>query len=303
MNTDFNKKGLQVKWVASKIDYPYFDILQKNVIDFSDEIEGKIASCNQCQGKKMLAEASLGCFERFRGCIMQISRISHHEIQIRDRSPQTIGEASFVRGAEVLTDFESLLFHGRGTIDRLTFFITKQIYGQCCDEYPKLVNVLNNFTSDSRATALVDIVLAANSFFEGVLFDAPPDKKSLRSHLIHKSTAGENTHTLFTLHYIAPNKRIAFDSILGDYPLFKTTMNLGRALSFVVLNTLSLYIGNGDTLPIDDFNLKWKSKFVDYRDYISESHTNNRFTLLETTPSGCILSPVSLRPEIASQAY
>ena len=106
MYTDFNKKGRQVKFVAYKGDRPYFDILQRNVIDFSNLIEGQIASCNQYQDRRSLAEASLGCFERFCGCIMQISRISHHETYIRDRAPQTIGQMCAFRGAEVLIDFD-----------------------------------------------------------------------------------------------------------------------------------------------------------------------------------------------------
>jgi hypothetical protein len=208
------------------------------------------------------------------------------------------------RGMEALIDFESLLFHGRSSLDRVAFFIAKQIYRQDCDDYHKLANMLDNFKAkDPKASSLINIITAANPIFEGIMYDVPSGKKSLRSHLIHKSTASENASARFTVHCIAPQKQIAFDSILDSYPIFNTSQSLGEGLAFVILNTLSLYLELGKTLPFEKFGFKWKSKMVDYREYLSDNNNAISFTIWNTTPSGCTLSPVLLRPEILNKAY
>lgn len=223
---------------------------------------------------------------------------------MKSKSPVSGDQMVAMRGAEVLVDFESLLFHGRSSLDRIAFFTARQIYGQNCDKYPKLAKVLGNFKKqDAKASRLIDIIDTANPNFEGILFDSLSGKKSLRSHVIHKSTASENAIALFTLHCLGPSKRIAFDSIIGDFPLFQTTHILGQALAFVILNVLSLYVGLGQTLSFEAFRLKWEPVMVDYRDYLSDSQSAQRFTVWNTTPSGCRLSPVPLRPEIMGKTY
>lgn len=304
MSTDFNQKGRKVAYVAKKDDPPYFALLQPEALDLANRIENKITACNQVQNKTFNAWAALGCYERFRGCIFLISRLAQHEKKIRAMAPQSINEMRAYRGAEVLIDFESLLFHGRGALDRVAFFISKQIYNQDCDKYSKLANVLGTFKiNDCRASKLVKIITNANPIFEGIILDLPSGEKSLRSHLIHKSTASENTIAQFTLYCIAPQKRIAFDLILGDYPLFKSSQSLGKGLAFVVLNALSLYIGIDEVIPIEKCGLKYESRMVDYREYLSDSHSTNRFTIFNTTPSGFSLLPVSLSSEILNKAY
>ncbi len=304
MSTDFNQKGRKVAYVAKKDDPPYFSLLQPEALDLANRIENKITACNQDQNKTFNASAALGCYERFRGCIFLILRLAQHEERIRSMAPQSINKMGAYRGAEVLIDFESLLFHGRGALDRVAFFISKQIYDQDCDKYPKLANVLGNFIiNDCRASKFVKIITNANPIFEGILLDLPSGEKSLRSHLIHKSTASENAIAQFTLHCIAPQKRIAFDSILDNYALFKSSQNLGKGLAFVILNALSLYIGIDEVIPLKKFGLKWKSRMVDYREYLNDSHSTIKFTIFNTTPSGFLLSPVSLSSEILNKAY
>ena len=304
MSTDFNKKGRHVTFVAYKDDPPYYSRLAPSIIDFANDIESEIAAHNQDPKKTNIAGAALGCFERFCGCMLYIWRISQHEESIKAKGPIDVGKMVGLSGKEVLIDFESLIFHSRSSLDRVAFFVAKQIHNQDCDKYPKLVNMLSSFQKkDDSASRLIEIINIANPIFQGILFDNPSGKKSLRSHLIHKSTASENARSLFTLHCIGPQKRIAFDSILGDYAVFKTSQNLGRGLTFVVLNVLSLYLGLNRTLPFDAFDLRWESQMVDYRDYLSECHEAKRFTIFNTHPSGCSLLPVPLIPEILTKAY
>lgn len=304
MSTDFNKKGRRVAFMAQRDEPPYYSILGPRVVDFANAIESEIAAHNQDPKESNIAGAALGCFERFRGCMLYIWRMSQHEGSIIAKAPQNVGQMVGLSGAEILIDFESLLFHSRSSLDRIAFFAAKQIHNQDCDKYAKLTNVLSCFQKkDDRASRLIEIITHSNPLFEGVLFDISTVKKSLRSHVIHKSTASENARSLFTLHCIGPNKRIAFDSILDDYAIFKTCHNLGRGLPFVILNVLSLYLGMSQTLSLDTFELTWEPLMVDYRDYISECDDAKRFTLFNTDASGCSLFAVSLNPEIIKRAY
>jgi hypothetical protein len=304
MSTNFTKKGGLFKFEAHKDDPSYYAILPQDIIGLCNDIQDAMAAINQVPGKSKLARAALGCFDRFNGCIMCIWRISRHEEAIKAMAPTAVGQMVGLRGAEILIDFESLLFHSRSSLDRVAFFVAKQIHNQDCDKYPKFVNVLKNFQQkDSRASKLIEVITVANPMFEGILFDDHCGKKSLRSHLIHKSTASENTRSLFTLHRIVPDKRIAFDSILGDYAILKTSQILGQGLAFVALNALSLYLNLNHTLTVSDFKLRWESQMVDYRDFLSERPDAERFIIFNTDPSGCSLSPVPLSPEILNRAY
>ena len=269
------------------------------VIDFENAIETEIAKPQN----KDIAEAARGCFERFRGCMLCIWRMSEHENSIKAEAPTEVNKMIGITGAEIVIDFESLLFHCKGSLDRVVFFVSKQIHGEDCSKYQRFANVLSNFKEkDDRALRLIDVIKDSNSLFEGVLIDIP-GKKSLRSHVIHKSTASENARSLFALHCVGPNKRIALDSILDDYAILKTSQNLGKAIPFVILNALSLYLGMDQTLSLNDFTLKWETQMVDYSDYISECSDAIRVTIYNIFPSGCTLSPVSLNPEITKKAY
>ncbi len=299
MSTDFNKKGRHVAFMAYKDDPPYYSILTPKVIDFANAIESEIAKPHN----KKIAGAARGCFERFHGCMMCIWRMSEHENSIKTKAPTEVNKMVGITGAEIVIDFESLLFHSKGSLDRVAFFVAKQIYNVDCDKYQKLANVLKNFKEkDVRALRLIDIITGSYPLFEGVLIDIV-GKKSLRSHVIHKSTASENARSLFALHCVGPNKRIALDSILDDYAIFKTSQNLGKALPFVILNALSLYLGMDRTLSLNDFVLGWETQMVDYRDFISECSDAKSFSIYNTYPSGCQLFPVSLNPEIRKKAF
>ena len=290
--------------MAVKDTPPYFNVLSKEAVNLAEEIETSISAINEEENTKFLAEQALGCFGRYRGCVLQISRLADHEKRIKASGPHHIGAVSCLGGTEALIDFESLLFHGRSALDRIAFFVAKKIYDQDCDKYPRLPNVLTNFKEqDDRATDLLNIFNTVNPFFDGVLCDTPSAKKSLRSHLIHKSTASENAIALFTLHFLGDDKHIAFDAILGDYSLFRTTHELAQGLTFFVLNTLSLYVGSGRVLEFSKCKPSWHSQMVDYRQYESDDLDSVAFTIWCTTPSGCVLRPVRLCPNVINEAY
>lgn len=304
MTTDFNKKGRKVMYIARKVDPPYYKLLSTETCALVEEIETEIAAFEPNQPNSKVAMAALGCFERFRGCILYISRLAEYEKEIIEKAPSSVMEGVGMRKVEALLDFESLLFHSRSALDRLAFFVAMKQYEQDCDNYKKLVNVLGCFTNkDTRASQLIEIITFAKSIFEGILIDGPLNKKSLRSDVIHKSTATERTNAYFTLYCIAPQKRIAFDAIIGDYPIFKTSQELGNGLAYVILNALSLYMGKGQILPFDKCKLKWESLMVDYRKYQSESPDSKRFTIWKITPSGFFLSSVSLNPKVLDKAF
>lgn len=304
MTTDFNRKGRKVAFVAVKDTPSYFDILSPKALKLAEEVENSISASSQDKDDKGLAEQALGCFERYRACVLQVARLAKHEENIRAKAPHQSGTALCIRGSEALIDFESLLFHGRSALDRTAFFVAKKIYSQDCDKYSKLSNVLSNFEKqDRRATDILNMVNITLPFFEGVLCDTKSRKKSLRSHIIHKSTASENAIALFTLYFLGNKERIAFDAILGEYSLFGTTQRLIYGLTYFVLNTLSLYIGPGHVLELSNCEPSWHSKMVDYRLHESDKQNAVGFTVWRTYPSGCVLRTVKLRPNVCNEAY
>ena len=172
-------------------------------------------------------------------------------------------------------------------LDRITFFIAKQIYGQDCDSPKKLKNIINNFTKkNKRADQAMQIIDEAMPAFYGVILDAENGDKSLRSHLIHKSTSGESTTCSFTIH-TAPEKRvIRFDSEIKGYPLIGSAWKLSQYIPFISLNLLGVYLGHDNAISLDECMPMWSNNLKCFSEHIDESENGPKFSILTMNPSG-----------------
>ena len=304
MCTDFNQKGKMIGVEALKGDRAYYSLLNNEVKSFIEAISSEIAASDQNRQTNYLAVGASGCLERLSACVLQLYRLAMHEKDIRAQAPQQPGEMVGVRKAEALFDFEALLFHSRSALDRVSFFIAKQIYRQDCDKFTKLARVLSNFEKkDIRAKRLIQIISETSKIFEGIVIDSFSGQKSLRSHLIHKSTAEENSTVSFTLHCLSDQRRLAFDCILNGYPLFGTAKRLGEGLSFLVLNALSLYLGGDKILSLENCKMAWENNMVDFQEFQTNDENGERFFLWAVSPSGFWIKSVVLTSMVKSRSY
>jgi hypothetical protein len=304
MCTDFNQKGKMIGIEALKSDRAYYSLLNDEVKLFIETIGSEIAAGDQDRRTNYLAVGASGCLERLSSCFLQLYRLAMHEKEIKEQAPQQPGEMVGLRKVEALFDFEALLFHSRSALDRISFFIAKQVYRQDCDKFTKLGRVLSNFEKkDTKAKRLIEIISEASKIFEGVVINSLSGQKSLRSHLIHKSTAAENSTVSFTLYCLPNQRRLAFDCILNGYPLFGTAKRLCEGLSFLVLNALSIYVGGNKILPIENCKMAWENNMVDFQEFQTNDENGKRFSLWATSPSGIWIKSVVLTSMIMSRTY
>lgn len=130
--------------------------------------------------------------------------MEEHDKQLSGPVPQPdemIGQS----GIEALADFKAHLYLGRSALDRLTFAIAKQTYGQECEKFDKLTNILRNYEkTDKRAEHAKTIVDLALPEVQGILVDGKDGKTWLRSLLAHSRSTGESLTHAFIIHRL-PN--------------------------------------------------------------------------------------------------
>jgi len=199
-----------------------------------------------------------------------------------------------------LFDFETLLFHSRALLDRITFFIARQIYNQDCDRPNKLKNVLLDFIKkDMRANQAIKILDETMSTFCGLIIDSDTDK-SLRSHLIHKSTSGESTTCAFTIHTAPENTVIRFDYEIKAYPLMGSAWLLSSYIPYFALNILAVYIGHDNILRLDDCKPIWENNLICFSQNIDHSGCGPKLSIAKMHPSGFELISKNLKPSVLS---
>jgi len=302
MSFDFNKKGSKYQFVAFANDNTNFGVLGKKALTCFCELQ-KIVSKTHEHGdvkQKNLMVGAQGCLERLEAFLVQSKRLSeHHQSVFNQPAPPPNSLAAF-RNTIAIFDFEALLFHSRALLDRITFFIAKQIYDQDCDKPNKIKNVLNNnfVKNDERASRAIKIIDEAMPLFCGLIVDKESGVKSLRSHLIHKSTSGESTTCVFTIHSAPGNKVVRFDYEIMSYPIMGSAWELSKYIPFISLNLLSIYVGYDVTItsnectPIWVYNLKCFSHFID------KSASGPRFSIIKMLPSGVEINTKHLKPSI-----
>lgn len=302
--TDFNKKGGKFAFTAKAGDPRHFSLLSPEAHALIEQLYGRVGQRPLGPEDERVNSAGLGCLERLSACLLQTQRLADHASQIRKRAPDVPGSMVGVRAPEALFDFEALLFHSRSALDRLTCFICRCFYGDQCDIFSRIRNVLGNFRKRDTRVGLLETVLAeAFPILENTLIDVPDGKRCLRSELIHRSTAGENCYSGFVLHCPDPNRHLAFDTILADRALLSTTATITSTILFVILNALSIYFGLTNRITLIQSQLSWQHGFVDFRDFEASTERGKVFSVWKAVASGFVLSPVVLREDITEMAY
>jgi len=310
MNFDFNTKGKQYGFMASKAGKEGYSILgekpeqmlanlrAKQAIDFRNSDEN---------GKNWILDAA-GCLDRLNAFLFQVSRIASHAESLTRRNlpgqpsndQPKAGQMVMIAADEACFDFESLLFHARAGLDRLTWFVAAR-HGQRCDRFSRLQKILNNFCSkDDRARQMLEVLKEANRF-GGVLIDENKDK-ALRSLVAHRTSIPEGRETAFTIHFLGDGKRLIFDCEALRQPLLFTSYELSQDVPFVVQNAVAIYMGL-NILPISEFKATWVNPTAVFSNYISGNESDPRFSVAGTNPDGIQLRTRHLVSSVLDYAF
>jgi len=303
MSFDFNKKGHIYGFEASADGKENFGVLREAPFKFFCQLQNEISARHQ-QGdetQKRLMVGAQGCLERLEAFLVQSNRMSkHHESVCSQVSPPPGSMVAF-RDTIAIFDFEALLFHARALLDRITFFITKQIYNQSCDKPTKMRNVLSNFIKkDVRARRAIQVIDEAMPSLCGLLVDNEDGAKSLRSHLIHKSTSGENSTCAFTIHSAPGNKAIRFDFEIRGTPIIGSAWKLSKYIPFMALNLLGIYLSLDAGVPRDECVPVWKNELKCFTEFIDGSACGPKFTMMKMYPSGVEINTRHLKESVLS---
>jgi hypothetical protein len=304
MDFNFNRRGSNYAFGAIGQSRRDFGALGERTSEYLNEVVKTIAETYEKTGetdRKLMISAN-GCVERLLAFLLQAKRIVLHAEQICKQGAEqpTDGVAMMVLNPnEVLFDFESLLFQGRALLDRLTFFLANQIYGQDCDRFNKLVKILENFKQkDPRAVAALTVIGECFAAMKGLLVDSDDGKKSLRSDLIHKSTAGERTRYAFVLHFLSKKQIIRFDYEVEGYPLIGSAWTLSKYVPYLVLNCLGIYLHRPSLLAMTECEPTWKNRFVHFSKFVDSTSAGPEFSAAKMNPSGFEIMTTRLKPSV-----
>ncbi len=285
--TDFTKKDQNFYYKAVGQNINEHKILNTDASTVFNNLYKEISrQHSQNETNKSRLISFHGCIERLRSCLLYSKRLSKHHIDICNQKMPEPGGLIAYDWNTARFDFESFIFHSRALLDRLTFLICKQIYNQDCDKFNKIIKCLkNSVKSDKKVERTLEIIEQCFDSFEGLLFDKN-NEKSLRSSLIHKSTISENTICAFTFHCLSNSEIIRFDYEIKEYPLFGSTWNITKYISFLTLNLLGIYLDISDTVSFDQCNPLWENKFIHFSKYIKNDENSINLSIVKMNPSG-----------------
>jgi len=302
MSLNFNKKEQEYGYLAVGNEENNFGVLNEKAHNYFRQIQRIIYNKHNDGDKdqKRLMVGAQGCLERLESILILSNRLDVYNKSVCNQQHPSPGSFVGFKITNAMFDFESILFHSRALLDRITFFISKQIYNQDCDKPNKIINVLNNFVkNDNRASQAIQIVDDSMPAFLGLIIDND-NEKSLRSHLIHKSTIGENTTCVFTIHSAPGNKVLRFDYEVKGYPIIGSSWELSKFIPFYSLNLLGIYIGCDKTIALHDCIPIWKNNLIHFSNLIDETESGPKFSTVKMNPSGFEVNTSFLKPSILS---
>jgi hypothetical protein len=303
MSFDFNKKGQTYEFAAFEDDKGNFGVLSEAASKYFWQLQSAISKTHQQgdEAQKRLMIGAQGCLERLEAFVVQSNRMRLHHKSVCSQPSPPPGSMVAFRDTIAVFDFEALLFHSRALLDRITFFITKQIYNQVCDKPTKMRNVLNNFMKkDERVSRALQVIGEAMPSLYGLIIDTESGEKSLRSHLIHKSTSGENSTCTFTIHSAPGNKAIRFDFEVKGNPIIGSAWKLSKYVPFLALNLLGIYLNLEDGVTLDQCTPIWKNELKCFTQLIDESESGPEFTMMKMNPSGIEINTRHLKEGVLS---
>jgi hypothetical protein len=281
MGGDYNENGEQYQASISVHEDRSFGVLNKETREFYDLINNIILqrykkSKDESDSSKVSYKNMSSCMSCLDGFLYQCSKLIYHNNEIFKQIPEqdiTDTVACF-SSIETCTDFESLLYQGRATLDRLTFFISKQIYNSETDKFNKLENVLANFEKrDERARKSINIIKSSIGYFQGLLINDYSGRTSLRSLLAHSKSHEEAINGAFTIHR-KNNFVLIFDQEINNFPMIISSNLLNRYVPFLILNILAIYL-EVDGIEEEKVSSSWNPICINSSEYkIEEGDAN-----------------------------
>jgi hypothetical protein len=256
------------------------DMLPKKVRSLHKNLVAEINRAldeNPSDDQKRFLGELLFCISRLNAVLLQISRIAIHAdvsnwkiesaiASIKELPPES---AFAFTASEACTDFESLLFHCRALLDRITLVVSRQHKGNS-DRFSRIKNILRQASAqDNRASKLLGLLKQTNTVNQ-VLTDLDGEK-SLRSLVAHRSSIYEGISQSFTISRFKDRKFLAFDCESFGYPIVNTAHKLSLEIPFLILNAVAIYSGLHPALKIQEFTPQWDTQLVSYSDYIDSS--------------------------------
>ena len=302
MQGDFNQTGAQYESLAVAGEPGHYQMRSKEGGRFFGDLQRHL--CTKWGSEPQSPElkrwaATIECLQSF---LYQTKRLAQHSKELCSLTPppeQLLGHS----GIEALTDFETLLYLGRSALDRLTFAIAKQTYGQECEKFDKLAKVLGNYEKkEKRAEHAINVIGLALPAFQGVLIDGKDGKTGLRSLLAHSRSTGESLTHVFTVHRSADGKVLRFDLELERNGVLNTSWMLNQTVPFVVLNLVSLYSDFGRNITLKDCQPNWTPQCICLSSFIDTTEQGPRFTTLRTNACGFEVITHHVRNELFSHA-
>ena len=250
---------------------------------------------HQLYGKLLYGEVnntnknSLACLDCMKSFLIQAIRviIQYNEILKRIKNnnnwdqvqikPLFIQDSTLlaVNSIDIMTDYESMLYHARATLDRMTFFICKQIYNQNKDSFDdKIFSVLKNF--EKRDVVIEALQILENSFksFQGILVDFEKKegesqaKTGLRSLFAHSKSHDEATKGNFSFTFFPNNEFLVFDQqLVENVTLLESTYKLLINIPYTVINLISIVSQNEERLSLDDCKILWNRNWIVIEDF------------------------------------
>jgi hypothetical protein len=307
MGGDYNKNGDQYQAASSAHEDRSFGVLNNETRVFYDLINNIILNkYKKSKDENDLSKISLyknmnSCMSCLDGFLYQCSKLSYHNNEIFKQIPEqdiTDTMACF-SSIETCTDFESLLYQGRATLDRLTFFISKQIYDSETDKFNKLENVLGNFEKrDERARKSINIIKSSIGYFQGLLINDYSGKTSLRSLLAHSKSHEEAINGAFTIHR-SNNGVLIFDQEINNFPMIISSNILNRYVPFLILNILAIYL-EVDGIGEEKVSSSWNPICINSSEYrIEEGDVDGvDFSVIVLNPIGFTINTYTFHKNI-----
>jgi len=294
--TDYNEAGERYQYTAvgKGAGEATYRVLRPTALQFYEELEKAVR--DRIRSNDAISLPAFACLQRFQS-FLYYSRLFADNTSALYRLTPPPGSLVGAGLDEACVVFESLLFHGRAALDRLSFFVAAQVHRQNVDKFSKLANVLANFSDkDPRASRTRGFISDSLPYLEGIVLDT--EDSSLRSALVHRRSIGEITTTAFTVHSLKDGKVLRFDHELQRRPLVHSAQRLNQAITYAVLNTLGTYINLGSGIAIDQCRPAWDNLTVCFTEYVDPGKAGPRFSVVKMLPDGFRIHTEHLRPEV-----
>jgi hypothetical protein len=309
---DFNRQGEEYTYFAAKAPQEDYNVLADHPRAMLETLRALLAAEYQTADlsrQRWLLDAA-GCLDRLKGFLLQVRRVADYGAMFTQNVLALPGQPRSVQlspghmctwaADEACFDFESLLFHARAALDRITRFVVAR-HGQRSDQFSKLRRMLKSFSQrDDRVRQMIAVLDEAGQF--GGLLTDEEGAKALRSVVAHQRSMPEGREIAFTIHILPDGRRLIFDCEALGQPLFATAERLSMDVPFVMLNSVAIYMEQA-ILPRSEFRVTWVNPTAVFSQHIDAAGHGQRLTVASVYPSGITLKTRHMLPSVFDHAF